>query len=188
MNRFLCAMTFGLILAPSFAMAADSFKCVSPDGKVTYSGQVSLVPGVKCEKMFVRKVPVPAEAAPAPKAATEVSSENVSAAADQAAKPIEKSAAEKVLDAKRKQAGAEDAKKAAEESKKKAAQENENKLAEQKMKEENCQSAKNNLRSYTHGGRISRIDEKGEKVYLEEAEIKQKADAAQKDIDKWCST
>lgn len=187
MNKFFCAMACGLIIIPCAVLAGDSFKCVAPDGKITYSGQNSSIPGMKCEKMFVRKVPTPADVSPVPRTSPEVESQNAPAATDQAAKPVEKSVADKALEAKRKQVGAEDAKKASDEAKKKAAQDNENKQAEQKMKEENCQNAKNNLRSYTHGGRISRIDEKGEKVYLEEAEIKQKADAAQKDIDKWCS-
>lgn len=188
MNRYLLALACGLIMVPNAVLAGDSFKCVAPDGKVTYSGQVSSVPSIKCEKMFARKVTAPVEPAPETGSASESQSQNPATPAEQAAKPAEKSVADKTLEAKRKQAGAEDTKKAADEAKKKAAQDEQKKQADQKIKEENCANAKSNLRTYTHGTRVTKIDEKGEKVFLEDSEIKQKAEEAQKEIDKWCSS
>jgi hypothetical protein len=54
------------------------------------------------------------------------------------------------------------------------------------MKEENCQNAKSSLKTYQAGGRITKFNEKGEKSFLDDAEIKQKTEKAQQDVDKWC--
>ena len=56
------------------------------------------------------------------------------------------------------------------------------------MKEESCQSAKVNLRTYQAGGRISKVNESGEKIPMSDAEIQQKTQEAQKEVDKWCGS
>lgn len=154
----------------------ETYKCVLPNGKISYSGQLLQTLGAKCEQMFVKKPPTTTQTEPTP---TETTPEKPATPADAAAKPAEKPAADKELEDKRKKADAAEAKKKAD----KAA---EDKLAEQKMKEENCQNAKNNLRTYQIGSRLTKINEKGEKVFLDDAEIKQKMEQAQKDVDQWC--
>lgn len=169
-------LTLSLVLLP-MAVNAESYKCRAPDGKITYAGQMSLTPGVKCELMFVKKPPanltepIPAETSP----------EKPAEDSAIAGKPVEKSAADKELETKRKKIEADEAKK-------KADKVAEDKLAEQKMKAENCQNAKNNLQTYSYGARIGKINEKGEREFLDDADIKQKAEQAQKDVEKWCSS
>ncbi len=152
---------------------ADAYKCRTPDGKITYAGQMSLTPGVKCEQMFVKKAPITQTEVPQP-------SEKPTPTIDPA-KKAELSAADKELETKRKKTETDEAKKKSE----KAAAD---KLAEQKIREDNCQNAKTNLLTYQQGGRITRINENGERVFLEEAEIQQKTEEAQKEIAKWCGT
>ena len=61
------------------------------------------------------------------------------------------------------------------------------KQQELKIKQENCSVAKRNLATYSNGGRISTVDEKGERTYLGDDEIaKGKADS-QRDVEKYCN-
>ncbi len=159
---------------------ADTYKCRAPDGKITYAGQMSLTPGVKCEQIFVRKPPMTQTTSGSETSTTE-KPENAEPQASATTPPVEKSSADKKFEAKRKKADSDEAKK-------KANDDAERKLAEQKLKEENCQNAKNNVQTYSHGGRISKINEKGEREFLEDNDIKQKLEQSQKDVDKWCGT
>lgn len=166
-----------LAVAPVSAMG-DSYKCIAPDGKVTYTGQASMSPDVKCEKMFVRKPPVTQEelqATEKPEMAPAAAQAN--AGAGQVAP--KKTPADLDLEAKRQKATVDD-------EKKKASKAAEDKQAEQKVRTDNCRTAQANLRTYEFGGRISRVDEKGEKVYLNDSEIKQKTDEAMQEVNKWC--
>lgn len=183
-----------LVLLPMQA-GAETYKCHMPDGKISYTGQLPMVKGAKCEAMFVRKQPVtqaesPPANAPQPNAGAPVpgqppaqlkqappAPQNAAAAAP--APQQQKSPEDMALEAKRKQQEAADAQK-------KADQDKENKLAQQKVKEENCQKARANLQTYQIGGRISKINENGEKVYLDDNEINQKLDDARQEVAKWC--
>jgi hypothetical protein len=60
------------------------------------------------------------------------------------------------------------------------------KQAELKLKQENCKGAKQNLATYTNGGRIAKTDENGQKQYLSDADIANGKADAQKDVDKYC--
>ena len=62
----------------------------------------------------------------------------------------------------------------------------EQKQAELKIKEENCKSAKSNLATFTNGGRITKTDENGEKLYLGDADIKAGLNDAKRDVEKYC--
>lgn len=62
----------------------------------------------------------------------------------------------------------------------------EQKQAELSIKQENCKSAKSNLATYTNGGRIAKTNEKGEKQFLGDADIRQAKADAQKDVEKYC--
>ncbi|MDP1522723.1 MAG: DUF4124 domain-containing protein [Methylotenera sp.] len=60
------------------------------------------------------------------------------------------------------------------------------KQAELKIKQENCTVAKQNLATFTNGGRIAKTNEKGEKQYLGDADISQGKADAQRDVEKYC--
>lgn len=187
MNIFCSFVMLGFILLPASAMS-ETYKCRSPDGKISYAGQLSLTPGVKCEQMFVKKQAVVVQEA---QAATAPESGETAETGPQIPPPTEGATAAPASDAKRpdtknKTPEADATRKKPE----KAAPEKSasDKQAEQKLKEENCQSAKANLRTYQVGGRISKVSESGEKIYLDDAEIKQKSQEAQKEVDKWCGS
>lgn len=73
--------------------------------------------------------------------------------------------------------------KEAEENKKLEAQ----KKAELEIKQDNCKNAKSRLATYTNGGRITKTDENGQKVFLGDAEIAKGRVEAQSDVDSHCN-
>ena len=60
------------------------------------------------------------------------------------------------------------------------------KEAQAKLKAENCKVAKANLASYEQGGRIYKMNEKGEREYLDDTGLKQGAEKARADVAKNC--
>lgn len=56
-----------------------------------------------------------------------------------------------------------------------------------KIKEENCKASKANLASYQQGGRVYKMNEKGEREYLDDAGLKAGADKAQKAVAEYCN-
>ena len=58
--------------------------------------------------------------------------------------------------------------------------------AEQKAKQENCANAKANLSNLQQGGRIYKMNEKGEREYLDDAAMAEGAAKAQAEVDKYC--
>lgn len=196
----------GLLLP--LAAAGETYKCRLPDGKITYSNQRSMIKGAKCDEMFVKKPPIVTQGddmamdmpqapaavpAPAPgqapgatpppgQAPQPVPGQPPQGKTPENAKgapPIQRSPEDMELEAKRKKQDAEDARKAVEKA-------NENKLAQQKVKDENCQKAKTNLQTYQIGGRISKINENGEKVYMDDNEVNRKIDEARQEVSRWC--
>lgn len=61
------------------------------------------------------------------------------------------------------------------------------KEAQAKIKEENCKISKANLASYQQGGRVYKMNEKGELEYLDDDGIKAGAEKAQKEVSMYCS-
>jgi len=61
------------------------------------------------------------------------------------------------------------------------------KQAELKFKQESCTVAKKNLMTYTAGGRVSRINDAGEREYLGEEDLARGKADAQKDVDAYCN-
>lgn len=68
--------------------------------------------------------------------------------------------------------------------KKKAKEQEE--LAIKKTREENCSIARKNLINYKIGGRIYKVDEKGERIFVGDDEIEAGKQEAQKEVDRWC--
>ena len=54
-------------------------------------------------------------------------------------------------------------------------------------KRENCARAQESLRTLQSGLRISRIDSKGERYYLDDAQIAQETAKAQQAVQHWCA-
>ena len=54
-------------------------------------------------------------------------------------------------------------------------------------KRENCARAQESLRTLESGQRISRTDSKGERYYLEDAQIAQETTKARQAVQQWCS-
>lgn len=55
------------------------------------------------------------------------------------------------------------------------------------IKRENCQRAQDMLRTFESGQRIARTDSKGERYYLEDAEISRETAKARESVREWCS-
>lgn len=59
--------------------------------------------------------------------------------------------------------------------------------AEQKLKQENCATARANLANFQQGGRVYKMNEKGEREYLGESDIANGLAEAQAEVDKNCN-
>lgn len=60
------------------------------------------------------------------------------------------------------------------------------KLAEAKGREDNCRSARAQLAGLEAGGRQPRIDEKGERYYLDDAQIAAEIQKSRQTVQDWC--
>lgn len=58
--------------------------------------------------------------------------------------------------------------------------------ADAKARQQNCSAARANLKAFEQGGRISRVNEAGEREYLDDAALAQNAEQARKDIAQYC--
>jgi hypothetical protein len=66
-------------------------------------------------------------------------------------------------------------------------QEKEKKEAEAKQKQANCAIARSNYQTYSQGGRIYQMNEKGERVYVDDQGLAEKAAQAQRDMQQYCN-
>lgn len=57
---------------------------------------------------------------------------------------------------------------------------------EKELKDKNCSRARRSVASLKQGGRQFEVDEKGERHYLNDADIQQRLKKAQESVDKWC--
>lgn len=178
------------LLVASLSATAETFKCISKDGKVRYTNQMSYEKGVKCDAMFVRKQPVLPDAPVVESGSETIPQPELTEGSGpdtpkEVAQPPQKTQADKDLEAKRKKV---------EEEKKKADQAaeakkvEEKKQAEQKTKEvkdRNCANAKTNLATFK-AGRVRKMDDKGEYYFLDDAGVKLGLAQAEKDIAENC--
>ena len=58
--------------------------------------------------------------------------------------------------------------------------------AEQQRKQENCSTARANLANFEQGGRVYKMNEKGEREYLGDADLAEGKANAQAEVDKYC--
>lgn len=69
----------------------------------------------------------------------------------------------------------------------KASKEADAKAEQAKIKEQNCNNARQRLATYTMGGRISRVDSNGERYYMEDSQIESEKAKAQADVSSMCN-
>ena len=58
--------------------------------------------------------------------------------------------------------------------------------ADAKRRQENCARARENMALLDYGGRVARVNEKGERYFLEDAQIAQEKAKAQASVNEWC--
>lgn len=164
----LCMMMLPLLAS------AEIYKWKDKEGKVRYS-DVPPASNMRAESLYGNKIPKPTGQPPLAKV------EGDATVAANKQKEIDKAGGKEVAPLTKEEAAAKRAKDA--EEKKKA----DNSSAEsEKIKQENCKAAKNQLTNYTVGGRLTKINEKGEREYMSDADIASAKGAAQVDIEKYC--
>ena len=173
------------ILLPTMA-SAEIYKWKDAGGVVRYS-DVPPPSNVKQETMYGKKIAQPTGLAPlAPVEGDMTNALNRDKAAtlakDKAQNDKGSADKTKAVDAKTKEEAALKRAKDAEQQKKA----DEQKKTELETKQANCTAAKQNLATFTNGGRISKTDENGKREYLGDTDISQGKADAQKDVDKYC--
>jgi len=162
MKRLSAAL--GLALCVALPAAAQMYKWVDADGKVKYS-DTPPPSNVKTDKLRI-----PAHAPNAPAEASK------GGAPKDAAKTGPKSTAEQEQAFRKRQAEAT-----------KEQKEQEQKDAEARDRAENCKRAKAALANLEIGGRQTRIDDKGERVFLTDQEISQATAQARQEAASACN-
>ena len=61
------------------------------------------------------------------------------------------------------------------------------KQEQEKVRKENCATARSNLNTFQQGGRISKMNEKGEREYYDDAGIAKNLEQAKQDVAKYCN-
>jgi Domain of unknown function (DUF4124) len=146
MKKFLCMIKFFLLSATIFVLAsasnADVYKWVDKDGKVQYSDQPPLSGDAKKLKRKSKDAAKPASAAPDGNAATPG-----------------KSVADQELEFRKRKGEKEETEKK---------QKLDAEIAQQNK--EYCNGLRGNLRSLSDGSRLTRYNEKGERIFMDEKE------------------
>jgi len=163
MNKLLWIMLSALVALP-IAANAEVYKWKDKDGNVRYS-DVPPPSNVRQESIGGKK-PVTPAATPAPAAPAAAVS-----GADAKKKPTASLEGEAI---KRQEQAEEDKKKS------------EQKEAELQIKQQNCTTAKAAKQNYQQGGRIYKMNEKGEREYENDASIARGLEQAKKDVEQYC--
>lgn len=152
-----------MLLVPMQGQAAEVYKWKDVDGKIRYS---DTPPAGKTPYEILSGKKAAAARAGA-------SDEGISApvANGKTVKP----AADKEIDARKRKAEADNTQKKSQE-----------KLEEQKVREQNCVTAKSNMQIYKQGGRMYKIDEKGERQYMDDKDIAAGLEKANQEVEQWC--
>jgi len=156
---------FASAMLAALAAEAQVYKCLDANGVTVYR-QDPCPPSMKRETMSKPGI------APAPASAP-------AAAAGKAGKDAKKGP---MTPAEQEQAFRQRQQDAA-----KAAKEADAKAEQAKIKEQNCNNARQRLATYSMGGRISKVDANGERYYVDDAEIAAGKSQAQADISSMCN-
>ncbi|HYN54213.1 MAG TPA: DUF4124 domain-containing protein [Methylotenera sp.] len=162
------------IILPTLANA-EIYKWKDKEGKVRYT-DVPPPSNIKQESLYGKKIPKPTTQAPLRVVEKDAASiANIQKQKDKEKAAIENPGVNPAMskeEAAAKRAKEADAAKAEDEAK--------------KVKEENCKAAKANLKTHMVGGRLLKTNEKGEREYMSDADIKNGIATAQADVDKYC--
>lgn len=181
-----------VVLLPTLA-SAEIYKWKDSNGAIRYS-DVPPPSNVKQEALYGKKIAKPTGLAPLAPVEGDVTTalnrdKAATLAKDKAASDkmnADKTKIEgKVKDEKTPPSKEEAAQKRAQDAEKQKQAEEQQK-AELETKQANCIAAKQNLATYTNGGRIAKTDENGKKHYLGDADINQAKADAKKDVEKYC--
>jgi hypothetical protein len=146
------------------AVQAQIYKCLDSNGTMVYS-QNPCPPSMKRETMSRGGIPPASAVAPADKASK-----------SDAAKGGPRTPAEQEQDYRKRQ-----------QDQAKAAKEADLKTAEAQAKDANCRNARQRLTQFEIGGRISQINDKGERYYMEDAQIEASKTQARADVSQFCN-
>ena len=155
-----------LLVFASLAAAgvqAQVYKCADASGNISYS-QVPCPANAKREPISKGGIPPAPATAPA------------EGAAGKAAKGGPMTPAEQEQAFRKRQ-----------QDQSKAAKDADQKTAEAQAKEANCRIARGRLAQYEIGGRITQIDAKGERYYMDDAQIESEKARARADISQMCN-
>jgi hypothetical protein len=155
-----------IAIVAATAAQAQVYKCIGPDGVTTYS-QNPCPPNMKRETMQRGSVSAAPAAAPADASGQAAKSD---------AKSGPKSAADQEQAFRKRQLDAA-----------KAAKEADQQNAQAQLKASNCANAKQRLAQYEIGGRISRVDQNGERYYMDDAQIESEKARARADVASQCN-
>lgn len=160
MKQLLWGLSLALMLA-SAASHAEIYKWKDKNGVIRYSDipPPSNVPHESLGKKGA-SAPTPVENAPAAQPAAPAAAQQTpeEAPADGAA-PNEEEAARKKAEAAE---------------------------AELRQKQDNCATAQANLANFKQGGRVYKMNEKGEREYLGDTQLAEGLEKAQAEVDKYC--
>jgi len=159
----LCAFSAAALLAGE--AQAQVFKCVDAKGKTVYS-QTPCPAGSSASVLGTKPPPAPAE----PAAKDDAAKGEPAKPAAKDAKPLTPEEAFQ----KRQQERTEADKKAAEQA------------AEAQRKQEECRRAREQVAQYDMGGRIARIDDKGERYFLDDNQVASEKAKWQAQADQAC--
>jgi len=143
---------------------AQVYKCLDSSGRTVYS-QNPCPPSMKKEPMSRGGIPPASAVAPAAGAAEKGSK----AGAPKTAAEQEQAFRQRQLE------------------EAKASKEGAEKSAQAQAKEENCRNARARLSQFDIGGRITTVDEKGERTYMDDASIESGKARARADVSQFCN-
>jgi Domain of unknown function (DUF4124) len=152
---------FASAMLAAAAAQAQVYKCLNADGGIVYR-QDPCPPSMKRETMS-KPVIAPDATPPAD-------------AAGKAAKGGPKTPAEQEQAFRKRQQDAA-----------KAAKDTEQKTAQTQAKEANCTAARQRLTQFEIGGRLAQIDDKGERYYMDDAQIESSKTRARADVAQFCN-
>ena len=172
LNQLISVCCVGAMLLP-VVVNAEVFKWKDKDGTIRYS-DTPPPSNIKQEPISGKKVTKPTGKAPLSPAS------EVAKPAETAAAPIRNGATESVTS---EEAAAKLRQRNAETEKKNKAE----KEAQAKIKAEHCKAAKANKEAYTQGGRVYKMNEKGEREYMDDKDLKDGINKSQKEMNENCS-
>jgi hypothetical protein len=144
---------------------AQVYKCLDPSGRTVYS-QNPCPPSMKKETMSRGGIPPAPAAAPAAGAADKAPSK---AGGPKTAAEQEQAFRQRQLD------------------EAKASKESAEKTAQAQAKAANCSNARARLAQFEIGGRITTVDEKGERYYMDDAAIESGKARARAEVSQFCN-